>query len=149
MTGLMRGVGVILVCLLALALAACGRGAPPPGERAGGANSAAGNANTSAQAQPADLGKLDAEIAQLEAQAEKNPENDAARATLAAAYVRRGDALRAAARPDDALHDYQNALRFNPDNEDAQLRLEQLNQESGAEPRGDDGRPISVPTKKP
>ena len=148
MMGLMRGVGFILVCLLALALAACGRGAPPPGERAG-ANSAAGNANASAQAQPADLGKLDAEIAQLEAQAEKNPDDDAARAALAAAYVRRGDALRAARRPDDALRDYQNALRFNPDNEDAQLRLEQLNQESGAEPRGDDGRPISVPTKKP
>jgi tetratricopeptide (TPR) repeat protein len=143
-----RVLSISLVCAGALTLAACGRGGPPQD------NAARANANNAARVpganQPAAdalaSGQLDAEIARLEAEAEKNPDDDSARANVAAAYVRRANALRAAARTDDALRDYQTALRFNPDNEDAQLGQEQLNQEAGAEPRADDGRPVTVPT---
>jgi tetratricopeptide (TPR) repeat protein len=149
----MRGKDLILCCVLALSLGACGRGAPQGNRAAGSANNTAATANTNVSAADAQAalasGKLDADIAQLEAQAEKNPEDDAARAALAAAYIRRGDALRTAQRLDEALRDYQSAQRIDPDNEEAQLRLEQLNQESGAEPRGDDGKPVTVPAKKP
>ncbi len=144
----MRGFGLILYCVVALSLAACGREAAQDDKRAGsGANNAANTNVTPAQALAS--GQLDADIAQLEMQAEQRPEDDTARTAVAAAYVRRANALHAAARKDEALRDYQTALRFNPDNEDAQLGLEQLNQESGAEPRADDGRPVTVPTKKP
>src|SRR5438045_9513889 len=106
----MRGIGLILSCLLALSLGACGRGAAQGNNRAASsANNAAANANANAAGADAQAalasGKLDAEIAQLEAQAEKNPEDDAARASLAAAYIRRGDALRAATRLGAALRE--------------------------------------------
>ena len=154
---MIRGLGFILMCAFALALSACGRGPAQNSARAVGnangtnssATSAANNSAPGANAQAFESGQLDAEIARLEAEAEKNPDDDAARTALAAAYVRRGDALRAARRADEALRDYQNALRFNPDNEDAQLGLEQINQEAGAEPRADDGKPVTVPAKKP
>ncbi|HEX8070809.1 MAG TPA: tetratricopeptide repeat protein [Pyrinomonadaceae bacterium] len=146
MTRRVLGTGLVWAC--ALALAACGRGTAPPD------NGARGNANQPARAANASQpgpdalasGQLDAEMARLEAEAEKNPDDDAPRAAVAAAYVRRANALRAAGRADEALRDYQKALSFNPDNEDAQLGLEQLNQEAGAEPRADDGRPVTVPT---
>ncbi len=145
----MRGFGLVLCCAVALTLAACGRNTAQSGNRAG---SSANNAtNTNANVSPAQAlasGQLDADIAQLEAQAEKQPEDDTARTAVAVAYVRRANALRAAGRTDEALRDYQTALRFNPDNEDAQLGLEQLNQEAGVAPRADDGRPVTVPTKK-
>jgi tetratricopeptide (TPR) repeat protein len=149
----MRWKVFILVCLLTLLSAACGRRAAQGNNRAGvNANDAAANANanlSSVDAQAAlASGKLDAEITQLEAEAERNPEDDAARTALAAAYIRRGDALHAANRLDEAQRDYQSAQRIDPDNEEAQLRLEQLDQESGAEPRADDGRPVTVPAKK-
>src|SRR5437868_14442582 len=139
----------ILCCVVALSLAACGRGGASNGNRAS-ANNAATNANTpQPPAEALASGQLDAEIARLEAEAEKNPADDTARAAVATAYVRRANALRDTGRKDAALRDYQTALRYNPDNEEAQLGLEQVNQESGAEPLGDDGRPVTVPAKKP
>jgi Flp pilus assembly protein TadD len=139
---------VILCSIVALSLTACSRSASQNGNRAN-ANNAATNANApQSSAQALESGQLDAEIARLEAEAEKNPEDDTARAAVAVAYVRRANALRDVGREDDALRDYQTALRFNPDNEEAQLGLEQVNQESGAEPLGDDGRPVTVPAKK-
>jgi len=139
---------VILCGIVALSLTACSRSVSQNGNRAN-ANNAAANANTpQSPAQALASGQLDAEIARLEAEAEKNPEDDTARAAVAVAYVRRANALRDVGRKDDALRDYQIALRYNPDNEEAQLGLEQVNQESGAEPLGDDGRPVTVPAKK-
>ncbi len=146
----MREFGLVLCCTAAVLLAACGRGPAQAGNRAAGGMSDA--ANTNANVSPAQAlasGQLDADIAQLEAQAETQPEDDTARTAVAAAYVRRANALRAAGRTPDAMRDYQTALRFNPDNEDAQLGLEQLNQEAGAAPRADDGQPVTVPAKKP
>jgi Flp pilus assembly protein TadD len=146
---LRRALNFALCCVAALSLAACGRGGRQNANRAGANNPASSTTNASVPPQEAlASGQLDAEIARLEAQAEKNPEDDTARASVAAAYVRRANALREAGRADDALRDYQTALRFNPDNEEAQLGLEQINQEAGAEPRADDGRPVTVPAKK-
>jgi Flp pilus assembly protein TadD len=146
MMNMIRGKLLTLGCAVALSLVACNRSAPQNENRAA---SGSNNVAVTPTPQAFDSGQLDAEIARLEAEAEKNPDDDAARTTLAAAYVKRGDALRAAHRNDEALRDYQNAQRFNPDNEDAQLGLEQLNQEAGAEPRADDGKPVTVPAKKP
>jgi tetratricopeptide (TPR) repeat protein len=94
-----------------------------------------------------DIAKLDAEIRSLEAQAAQSPDDQSLRSSLADAYVRRGSANYAARRLDSALKDYQSALSYDPTNEDAQLRITQINQETGGEPRADDGKPATVPAK--
>jgi tetratricopeptide (TPR) repeat protein len=111
-----------------------------------GANGGASN-NSSGGGQGFDTSKMDAEIAQLEQQAEKNPDDETTLGALADAYVRRGHALHEARRLNDALHDYQSALRFSPDHEEANLRVAQITQEIGAEPHAEDGKPVSVPAK--
>jgi cytochrome c-type biogenesis protein CcmH/NrfG len=83
----------------------------------------------------------------LEQQAEKNPDDDTTLGALADAYVRRGHALHEARRLTDALHDYQSALRYSPDNEEANLRVAQITQEIGAEPHAEDGKPVAVPAR--
>ena len=142
-------VSVLLLC------GACSRSAPPAGANEGGAansTTASSGANSSASnntggGQGFDTSKIDAEIAQLEQQAEKNPDDDTTLGALADAYVRRGHALHEARRLTDALHDYQSALRFSPDHEEANLRIAQITQEIGAEPHAEDGKPVSVPAK--
>jgi tetratricopeptide (TPR) repeat protein len=147
------------VCLLCLVLlcGACGKkSAPASGANRSGATNAtapSGDANGSASNSAADGGqgldtsKLDAEIARLEQQAEKNPDDDSALDALADAYVRRGRALHEARRLTDALRDYQSALRYSPDHEEANLRVAQITQEIGAEPHAEDGKPVAVPAK--
>ena len=149
----------VFVCLLCLVLlcGACGKkSAPSAGANENGATNAAassgaanGNASNSATGggQGLDTSKLDAEIARLEAQAEKNPDDDSTLGALADAYVRRGHALHEARRLPDALHDYQSALRYSPDHEEANLRVAQITQEIGAEPHAEDGKPVAVPAK--
>ncbi len=143
-----------VVCLCCCA--ACGGSAPPAGDNQSGAANAsaassgansAGNGSANAGGQSADLSKLDAWIAQLENEAEQSPDDDTARSALADAYVRRGNALHDAHRLMDALHDYQSALKFSPDHEEASLRVAQLTQEIGEEPHAEDGKPVSVPAK--
>ena len=153
----MRAFSGILCVALVFACGACRKGAPAAGANqsnavnAGAAStSSASNANGAGgvgAGENLDTSKLDAEIARLEQQAEKNPEDDAALDELANAYVRRGDALREAHRLADALRDYQSALKFSPDHEDASLRVAQVTQEIGAEPHAEDGKPVSVPAK--
>ena len=144
-----------LLCLVLLC-GACSKSAPPAGANESDATNAAassgaasGNASNSAMGggQGLDTSKLDAEIARLEAQAEKNPDDDSTLAALADAYVRRGHALHEARRLTDALHDYQSALRYSPDHEEANLRVAQITQEIGAEPHAEDGKPVAVPAK--
>jgi cytochrome c-type biogenesis protein CcmH/NrfG len=94
-----------------------------------------------------DISKMDAEIGRLEQEAEKNPDDDATLSALADAYVRRGQLLHEARRLTDALHDYQSALRYSPDHEEASIRVAQITQEIGAEPHAEDGKPVSVPAK--
>jgi Flp pilus assembly protein TadD len=130
---------------LALACACAPRGANQPAANQP-ANANQPNADAGAAGQQ-DIAKLDAEIVSLEAQAGRNPDDSSLRDSLAAAYARRGSAHYAARHLDEALKDYQSALSYDPANEDAQLRITQINQETGGEPRADDGKPATVTAK--
>ena len=132
----------------------CGESTPAGGNANGAANSAAssgaqsGASNSNGGGGEAfDTSKLDAEIVRLEQEAEKNPDDETTHDALADAYVRRGRALHEARRLNDALHDYQSALRFSPDHEEASLRIAQITQEIGAEPHAEDGKPVAIPAK--
>jgi tetratricopeptide (TPR) repeat protein len=107
--------------------------------------SAQSNAAATPTAATKDLGKLDAEIARLEALAAKDPDDSTVRDALADALVSRGNLHREAHRLDQALADFQNALSLRPDHEEAQERITQINNEQEREPVGDDGRPVTVP----
>ncbi len=149
----------VFVGLLSLAsvllCVACGKSAPDGASTSNAGNTAAssgglnGNAANVAPAsgQALDTAKLDAEIARLEQQAEKNPDDDSTLGALADAYVKRGVALHDAQRLADALHDYQSALKYSPNHEEANLRVAQITLEIGAEPHAEDGKPVSVPAK--
>ena len=128
---------------LLVALSACGRDKGKGGATQTPApqNAAAANAD----ALPADPAQLDAEIARLEKQAERNPADDSARSDVAKAYVRRGDAHRAASRLQEALLDYQRALRADPDNEQAQRAASEITPEVQGEKTDEHGAPAPLP----
>jgi tetratricopeptide (TPR) repeat protein len=146
-----------LLCAAALLCGACGRGTTPVANVNGESNAAVaaspananggGAASAGGGARELDTSKLDGEIVALERQAEKNPDDDATLGALADAYVRRGHALHDARRLTDALQDYQSALRYSPDHEEANLRIAQITQEIGEEPRAEDGKPVAVPAR--
>jgi tetratricopeptide (TPR) repeat protein len=145
-----------LMCAALLLCGGCGKSAPSGANVNGGTNAATAaspggmNGNVPGSGgggQTLDTSKLDAEIATLEQQAEKNPDDDTTLGALAEAYVRRGHALHEAHRLTDALHDYQSALRYSPDHEEANLRVAQITQEIGAEPHAEDGKPVAIPAK--
>ena len=150
-------VGLLSLMSVLLLSGACGKSAPGGANNNGAANSAvvtsgansgaSNNSGGGGDGQGLDTSKMDAEIAQLEQQAEKNPDHETTLGALADAYVRRGNALHDAHRLTDALRDYQSALRFSPDHEEASLRVAQITQEIGAEPHAEDGKPVSVPAK--
>jgi tetratricopeptide (TPR) repeat protein len=147
--------GLLSLGLVLVLCGSCSKSAPPGANGNGAANSAAASSGANSGAQQSssnggqrfDMAKMDLEIAQLEQQAEKNPDDDSTHNALADAYVRRGRALHEARRLTDALHDYQSALRFSPDHEEANLRIAQITQELGAEPHAEDGKPVAVPAK--
>lgn len=131
---------------LLFALSACG------GDAGGDARQQAAatpNAQTAAApdkpAAPADPAQLDAEVARLERQAERNPTDESMREELAKAYVRRGDSHRAAERTRDALRDYQRALRADPDNEQAQRAAAEVSPLVEGEKTGENGEPAPLP----
>ena len=132
---------LLACCAAALAASGCAGDSreaanrPPP----------AANANANAAVAAKDIGKLDAEIARLEAEAAKDPDDRTVRDALADAFVSRGNLHREARRLDQALSDYQNALSHKPDHEEAQEHITQINNEQEREPVGDDGRPVTVP----
>ena len=129
---------------LLLALSACGGG----DKGKGGANSqGAGQtaAAPSAEAPVTDPAQLDAEIARLEKQAERNPADDSTRAELAKTYVRRGDAQRSAGRLQEALLDYQRALRADPDNEKASRAIAEVSPDVEGERTDENGAPAPLP----
>ncbi|MCA1564812.1 MAG: tetratricopeptide repeat protein [Acidobacteria bacterium] len=152
----MRAFACLLSLMCALTLCgACAKNAPTAANGNGGASTATaspGGANgnvpgNTGGGQTLDTSKLDAEIAGLEQQAEKKPDDGTTLGALAEAYVRRAHALYDARRLTDALHDYQSALRYSPDHEEASLRVAQITQEIGAEPHAEDGKPVAVPAK--
>jgi tetratricopeptide (TPR) repeat protein len=151
----MRAFAGLLSLLCAVLLCgACGKSASPPAVNAGtnAATASPGGVNgntpgTAGGGREMDTSKLDAEIAGLEQQAEKNPEDGTTLVALADAHARRGHALYEARRLTDALHDYQSALRYSPDHEEAGLRVAQITQEIGIEPHAEDGKPVAVPAR--
>ncbi|HZI18458.1 MAG TPA: tetratricopeptide repeat protein [Pyrinomonadaceae bacterium] len=135
----MKRLTATLACLALLSAVACG------GDRGGEAGrDAAGTSVNRAGAK--DPGRLDAAIRDLERQVERNPADNDSREELSAAYVRRGDARREAQQLPAALEDYRQALRFNPDNEEAQRQSVELSPlvEGEASP-GEFGEPAPLP----
>ena len=147
---------IFVGCCVAALCAACG--GSRSGTNGSAANQSAANqtaqsqqagaqqANANGAAQP-DFAKLDADIMQLEAQLADKPDDNSLREAVAQAYVRRGAANYAQQKPAEALRDYQAALNYDPGNEEAELRITQLNQEGAAALRTDDGKPATVPAK--
>jgi cytochrome c-type biogenesis protein CcmH/NrfG len=70
--------------------------------------------------EPVDTSKYDAEIKRLEEKAKKNPADQATRTALAKAYTDRGDALTGVRQYRAALGDYRRALRYDPNNGQAE-----------------------------
>jgi tetratricopeptide (TPR) repeat protein len=134
-----------LAALLALAsvLTGCGRGRQ--GDKAGATPQPATTQAGAASAAPADMAKLDAEIERLERQAERNPGDEDTRDELARIYVRRGDARRAAGQLREAVNDYQQALRFDPDNNEAQNNAAAARGQLGGEQEDENGAPAPLP----
>jgi hypothetical protein len=151
----MRGFAGLLSLMCAALLLLCGActKSEPAANGNGGANVAnaaspgGANSGTAGGVHGLDTSKLDAEIAGLEQQAEKSPDDDTTLVALAEAYVRRGHAQHEARRLNEALNDYQSALKYRPDHEEANLRVAQITQEIGAEPHAEDGKPVAVPAK--
>jgi tetratricopeptide (TPR) repeat protein len=95
---------------------------------------------------PADPAGLSVEIGRLEREAERNPADEETRGELARLYVRRGDALRAAGQTREALADYQSALRYAPDNNEAQSAAAAAIEQLGGEQQEDEnGAPVPLP----
>jgi tetratricopeptide (TPR) repeat protein len=138
----------VLLAPLALA-SACGGGASKNAPQSNAATpQSSAQADSGGGAAPAnvDVAKLDADIEQLEKATERNPGDEDTRDELARAYVRRGDAERASGRPQEALKDYQRALRLDPDNPEAQKNAYDTQEQLGGEQQQDEnGAPAPAP----
>jgi cytochrome c-type biogenesis protein CcmH/NrfG len=84
-------------------------------------------------------------VEQLQKRAERNPADDEALSELAKAYVRRGDAERAANRLREALLDYRRAQGADPDNPDAQRNAAEISPLVEGAPTGENGEPAPLP----
>jgi tetratricopeptide (TPR) repeat protein len=134
--------------VLALAAACGGRGAQDGGAQQSSASQPSAQTNTgggTAAASPEDAAQLDADIERLEKATERNPSDEDSRDDLARAYVRRGDSLRASNQPQEALKDYQRALRLDPDNDEAQKNAADINEQLGGEQEDENGAPAPLP----
>jgi cytochrome c-type biogenesis protein CcmH/NrfG len=128
---------------------ACSCGGRAPADTAQDGNAAA-SASPQATAPggtqaTADTSQLDAEVERLEKRAERNPGDDEALADLAKAYVRRGDAERAASRLREALLDYRRAQSADPDNPDAQRNAAEISPLVEGAQTGENGEPAPLP----
>lgn len=142
----------IALAATALALAAlspaCGGGAQENARQsnAGAQPSAQSNANGGgAAASNVDVAKLNSDIERLEKSAERNPGDDDTLDELASAYVRRGDAERTSGQPQEALKDYQRALRLDPNNLEAQKNAADIQEQLGGEQQDENGAPAPAP----
>ncbi|HEV7894057.1 MAG TPA: hypothetical protein VGP08_25805 [Pyrinomonadaceae bacterium] len=134
------------LALVALA-GGCGGGASKNSQQSNAGaqpQSSQPNAQVGAAASTLDVAKLNADIERLEKAAERNPGDDETRDELARAYVRRGDAERAAT-PQEALKDYQRALRLDPDNGEAQKNAADTQEQLGGEQQDENGAPAPAP----
>jgi cytochrome c-type biogenesis protein CcmH/NrfG len=131
---------------LALLACACGRGTSNANVQ--GASTAAASplsSPTDSGGFAADFTKLDADVAQLEERAERNPGDDDALTELAKAYVRRGNAHRAANQLKEALQDYRRAQSADPDNPDAQRNAAEISPLVEGAQTGEVGEPAPLP----
>ena len=92
-----------------------------------------------------DIAKLNDDIERLEKSTERNPGDEETRDELARAYVRRGNAERASNQPQEALKDYQRALRQDPDNDEAQKNAADIKEQQGGEGEDENGAPLPPP----
>ena len=149
MTSRAQNTSAALALALLSLLCACGRAAPADNAGQGGKASAAASPQASAPSPgtdaPPDLSKLDADVEQLEKRAERNPSDDEALSELAKAYVRRGDAERAANRLREALLDYRRAQGADPDNPDAQRNAAEISPLVEGAQTGENGEPAPLP----
>jgi tetratricopeptide (TPR) repeat protein len=136
---------LLLLALLAPA-AGCRRGAQA-NANGGAAHAGATQANAPAEAgAPAnDAAKLDADIERLEKAAERNPADEETRDEVARAYVRRANARRGAGQLNEALADYQSALRFDQDNAEAQSGAAATQEQLGGQQEDENGAPAPLP----
>jgi cytochrome c-type biogenesis protein CcmH/NrfG len=132
----------LLVALVALQ-AGCRRGAPP----AANANNAtqAADAQPKAAASPADISQLNREIERLEKQAERNPADEETQDELARVYVKRAKVEQGGGQYQEALDDYQRALRHDPDNDDAQAGAASATEAIGGDKEDENGAPAPLP----
>ncbi len=75
---------------------------------------------------PIDVSKFDTEIAAAEKNFKAKPKDEAAKKSLATAYVNRGLALTDARQYASALGDYRKAQKIDPTNEDAKKWIDQI-----------------------
>ncbi|HVF50322.1 MAG TPA: hypothetical protein VNA19_09565 [Pyrinomonadaceae bacterium] len=138
-----------LVFFFVLTQGACRRDASP--NTNGAANANASNSGATANAAPPAPGgtlntsKLDAEIARLEKEAERNPGDGETLNALSQAYASRAGALQQTQQLREALRDYRSALRNNPDNEEAQQRVAEISKQLEGEGTGENGEPAPLP----
>jgi len=142
----------VCVALCAITFGACHRSARPAADSVAGGTSVANSSSVPAAKRSnegpgasVDPSSYDAEIADLEKQAEKSPSDDALADALSRSYVRRALARRQAGNFREAERDYQNALRHNPDNEEAQQGVADITLQTGREATGENGEPAPLP----
>jgi hypothetical protein len=138
---------IFVGCCVATFMTACGKQAAPANQQTANRSAANNQSANSANAGAPDFAKLDADIMRLESEAAERPDDNSLRESVANAYAKRGAANYDAHKPAEALKDYQSALNYNPDMEEAQLRVQQISQEIGGAVRTDDGKPVTVPAK--
>ncbi len=114
-----------------------GAASPPAGATA--------NAPPGAAPSPADIAQLNGEIERLEKQAERNPADEETRDELARAYVKRAKVEQGGGQFQEALADYQRALRHDPDNDDAQAGAAAATDAIGGDKEDENGAPAPLP----
>lgn len=154
-TTLLKIIALTSACALIALAAACGEKVGPDtalqeekerAQRSPAQSPAQSNSNGGkAVARPADLPTLNADIERLEKAAERIPGDEETRDELARAYVRRGDAERDWNQPQEALKDYQRALRLDPDNVEAQKNAADTQEQLGGEQQDENGAPAPAP----
>ena len=103
-------------------------------------------AQQTAAASPADISQLNGEIDRLEKLAERNPADEETQDELARVYVKRAKVEQGGGQYQEALTDYQRALRHDPDNEEAQAGAAAVDQQLGGDRQEDEnGAPAPLP----
>lgn len=132
----------MLVALVSLQ-AGCRRGAQKAAAPAAGKATAE---KESAAASSTDISQFNGEIERLEKQAERNPADEETQDELARTYVKRAKVEQAVGQYQEALVDYQSALRHDPDNDDAQAGAAAVDQQLGGDQQEDEnGAPAPLP----